>query len=68
LDSNSGLAGLLTAYYAIYGDWRKLFTSLDELDRITADDVQRVAQECFVPEKRTVAYLIAPKPAAGGAQ
>jgi predicted Zn-dependent peptidase len=68
LDSNSGLAGLLTAYYAIYGDWRKLFTSLDELDRITADDVQRVAQECFVPEKRTVAYLIAPKPATGGTQ
>jgi len=62
LDSNPGLAGLLTAYYAIYGDWRKLFTSLDELDRITADDVQRVAKETFVPEKRTVAYLV------GGAQ
>ena len=68
LDSNPGLAGLLTAYHAIYGDWRKLFTSLDELDRITADDVQRVAKECFVPEKRTVAYLVAPKQAAGGAQ
>jgi predicted Zn-dependent peptidase len=68
LDSNSGLAGLLPAYYAIYGDWRKLFTSLDELDHITGDDVQRVAKECFVPEKRTVAYLVAPKPAAGGAQ
>jgi predicted Zn-dependent peptidase len=61
LDSNPGLAGLLTAYHAIYGDWRKVFTSLDELDRITAVDVQRVAQECFVPEKRTVAYLIAPR-------
>jgi predicted Zn-dependent peptidase len=68
LDSNSGLAGLLTSYHAVYGDWRKLFTSLDELDRITAGDVQRVAKECFVPEKRTVSYLIPPKPAAGGAQ
>ena len=29
--------------------------------KITADDVQRVAKECFVPEKRTVAYLVAPK-------
>jgi predicted Zn-dependent peptidase len=58
LDSNPGLAGLLTAYHAIYGDWRKVFTSLDELDQITADDVQRVAKECFVPEKRTVAYLV----------
>ncbi|MGA2589353.1 MAG: pitrilysin family protein [Bryobacteraceae bacterium] len=66
LDSNPGLAKLLSGYYAIYGDWRKLFTSLDELERITADDVQRVAKECFVPEKRTVAYLIAPKQQAGG--
>jgi predicted Zn-dependent peptidase len=65
LDSNPGLASLLTTYRAIYGDWRKLFTSLDELDRVTADDVQRVAQECFVPEKRTVAYLVAPKQAGG---
>ena len=62
LDSNSGLAGLLTAYHAIYGDWRKLFTSLDELDAVTAEDVQRVAKDTFVPEKRTVAYLV------GGAQ
>ena len=66
LDSNQGLAGLLTAYYAIYGNWRKLFTSLDELDRVTADDVQRVAKECFVPEKRTVSYLIAPKQGSSG--
>jgi predicted Zn-dependent peptidase len=68
LDSNSGLAGLLTEYSAIYGDWQKVFTDLNELDKITAADVQRVAQECFVPEKRTVSYLIAPKQPAGGAQ
>jgi predicted Zn-dependent peptidase len=58
LDSNPGLASLLTAYHAIYGDWRKVFTSLDDLNRVTADDVQRVAKECFVPQQRTVAYLI----------
>jgi len=52
----------VTEYHAIYGNWRKLFTSLDEIDHVTADDVQRVAKECFVPEKRTVAYL------AGGAK
>jgi predicted Zn-dependent peptidase len=68
LDSNSGLASLLTAYYATYGDWTKLFTSLDDLDKVTADDVQRVAKQYFTPENRTVAYLIAPKRQAGGAQ
>ena len=68
LGSNPGLASLLTAYYATYGDWRKLFTSLDDLDKVTADDVQRVAKEYFVPERRTVAYLIAPKQRSGGAR
>jgi predicted Zn-dependent peptidase len=68
LASNPGLASLLTAYYATYGDWRKLFTSLDDLDKVTADDVQRVARKYFVPERRTVAYLVAPKQAAGGAR
>jgi predicted Zn-dependent peptidase len=62
LDSNPGLASLVTEYHAIYGNWRKLFTSLDEIDHVTPDDVQRVAKECFVPEKRTFAYL------AGGAK
>jgi predicted Zn-dependent peptidase len=65
LDSNSGLANLLTTYYAAYGDWRKLFTGLDDLDKVTADDVQRVARKYFVPESRTVAYTV--QPAAGAA-
>jgi predicted Zn-dependent peptidase len=71
LDSNSSLADLLTTYYGNYGDWRKLFTSLDELNKVTADDVQRVARACFVEQSRTVAYTVQPKqaqPAAGERQ
>jgi len=58
LDSNSGLASQLTFYYVNYGDWRKLFTGLDDIDKVTAADVQRVAREYFIPETRTVAYTI----------
>jgi predicted Zn-dependent peptidase len=58
LDSNPGLASLLTAYYAAYGDWRKLFTSLDDLDKVTADDVQRVARRYFVTSSQTVGYTV----------
>ncbi len=47
LDDNAGLAQLLASYYANYGDWKKLFTSLDEIDKVTADDVQRVAKTIF---------------------
>jgi predicted Zn-dependent peptidase len=60
LDSNSGLAQLLASYSANYGDWRKLFTGIDEIDKVTADDVQRVARAYFTPENRTVAVSVMP--------
>jgi predicted Zn-dependent peptidase len=60
LDDNAGLAQMLSNYYANYGDWRKLFTSIDEIDKVTADDVQRVAKQYFIPENRTVALTIQP--------
>ncbi len=55
LDSNSDLAQLLTDYYVAYGDWRKLFTSIDDIDKVTADDVQRVARKYLVNNGRTTA-------------
>lgn len=58
LDSNAGLAAQLNFYYVAYGDWQKLFTQLDEYDKITADDVMRVAKEYLTPETRTVARLV----------
>jgi len=68
LDNNPGLASLLTAYYAAYGDWRRLFTDLDEIDHVTADDVQRVARKYFVTASRTVGYTVTSGgPARGGA-
>ena len=60
LESNSGLAGELASYYAEFGDWRQLFYSLDEINKVTADDVQRVAKKYFSKENRTVTYLVAP--------
>jgi predicted Zn-dependent peptidase len=60
LDGNSGLASLLATYYANFGDWRKLFTQLDEYDKITPDDVQRVARELFTDQNKTVAFLKPP--------
>jgi predicted Zn-dependent peptidase len=60
LDSNSGMAGALASYYVNYGDWRKMFTGLAEIDKVTADDVQRVARKYLVPETRTVAYTVQP--------
>jgi predicted Zn-dependent peptidase len=60
LDSNSGLASELCDYSANFGDWKKLFTQLQEYDKVTADDVQRVAKTYLIEETRTVAYTQAP--------
>jgi predicted Zn-dependent peptidase len=60
LDSNFGLAQLLASYYVNYGDWRKLFTSIDDIDKVTAEDVQRVAKQYFTPQNRTVASTYQP--------
>ena len=71
LDNNTGLASELPTYYANYGDWRKLFTELQEYDRVTAADVERVAKTYLTGPTRTVAYTYAPvggAPAKEGAQ
>ena len=60
LDNNSGLANLLATAYANYGDWRKMFTDLDDIDKVTAQDVRRVASECFIERNRTSAWLVQP--------
>jgi predicted Zn-dependent peptidase len=65
LDSNSGLAAELCSYSVNYGDWRKLFTELEDYNRVTADDVQRVAQKWLIPSSRTVAYTFTPEKEGG---
>ena len=60
LADNGGLAAELCDYYAAYGDWRRLFTELDEYNKITADDVQHAAQKYLVDSTKTVAYTYAP--------
>jgi predicted Zn-dependent peptidase len=68
MDSNSGMAEALTFYHVNYGDWRKMFTSIDDIDKVTADDVMRVAKQYLIPETRTVAYTVQPPAASAKAE
>lgn len=56
LEGNQGLALELPAYYSANGDWRKLFTSIADVNKVTADDVQRVARKYLVASQRTAIY------------
>lgn len=57
LNSNIGLAAQLATLQGKLGDWRKLFTQLDELNAVTAADVQRVARQYFTPNNRVIGSL-----------
>jgi len=57
LDSNQGLALQFAQMEELKGDWRSVFRRLDAIDAITADDVQRVAQNTFKQSNRTVAMI-----------
>jgi predicted Zn-dependent peptidase len=65
LDSNSGLGAALAAYEVLTSDWRNLFRRLELIDRVSREDVQRVAREYFREGNRSVAVLV--PAAAGGA-
>jgi len=57
LASNRGLARQLTFYEVITGDWRNLFKQLDAIDRVTDQDIQRVAREYFTSKNSVVGVI-----------
>ena len=58
LNSNMGLAMQLARIQGQQGDWRRLFTYVDDLQNVTLEDLQRVANTYMVRENRTVGRLI----------
>jgi predicted Zn-dependent peptidase len=57
LDSNFALAMNLAFYDVVTGDWRNLFKELDKIERVTAEDIQRIAKECFTSKNRSVGII-----------
>jgi predicted Zn-dependent peptidase len=57
LDSNRGLAMQLAMAQARYGDWRQLFRQVDDIDKVTAADIKRIASAAFVESNRTVGMI-----------
>lgn len=55
LDSNAGLAGMLSYYEALLGDYRYLSSYTAAIDRITPEDIVAAARTYLKRENRTVA-------------
>jgi predicted Zn-dependent peptidase len=65
LANNQGLANELAEYQTRYGDWRELFRELDKVDKVSKEDIRRVANKVFVASNRTSAWIETETPAAG---
>jgi predicted Zn-dependent peptidase len=56
LDSNAFLAQMLAVHTSAFGDWKKLFSLVDDLEKVTQDDVMRVVQRYLFQSNRTVVF------------
>ena len=68
LGSNLGLAMNLTDYHSLFGDWRELFRYIERFDKVTKDDIRRVAAETFRATNRVVAMIETQRDSSAGAQ
>ena len=57
LADNAGMAYQLGLYQLRYGDWRELFRSVDRIDKVSKEDIRRVANKTFLPTNRTVGII-----------
>jgi predicted Zn-dependent peptidase len=67
LADNPGMAFQLGIYQLRYGDWRELFRSVERIDKVSKEDIRRVANKTFLPSNRTVG-VIETKPGAHNPQ
>ncbi|EQA45116.1 peptidase M16 inactive domain protein [Leptospira broomii serovar Hurstbridge str. 5399] len=58
LNSNGKLADVLTYYELLAGNWAAIFDDYSQLDRVSSEDIKRVAKKYFVPRNLTVGDLI----------
>jgi predicted Zn-dependent peptidase len=58
LESNEGLAGNLSYFEAITGDYKYMINHIKMIEKITPGDIVRVARKYLTQENRTVAQLV----------
>jgi predicted Zn-dependent peptidase len=57
LGNNEGLAQNLAVFQTRFGDWRELFRQVDKVEKVSKQDIRRVANKIFQENNRTVGIL-----------
>ncbi len=58
MKTDNGRANAIGTYEVFFGDYRKLYEAAAEYERVSAEDVSRIARVYFEEKNRTVATLI----------
>ena len=58
LESNLGMARELAYAQAIYGDWKRIFLDIDEMEKISPKDIQLVIKKYFINSNMIEARLL----------
>jgi zinc protease len=59
----NGKANILGTYDVVFGDYHKLFNAVDAINKVSREDVQRVAKKYFGSRNRTIGVLVPDAPA-----
>lgn len=61
LETINGKSESLGTYEVFFGDYRKLFEAPSLYEKVTTEDIQRIAKKYFTERNRTVGYLLPDK-------
>ncbi|MCH7772918.1 MAG: insulinase family protein [Bacteroidetes bacterium] len=59
METINGKANTIGTYELFFGDYKKLFSAPKDFAKVTAEDIQRVAEKYFTKKNRTVGILMA---------
>ena len=66
LSTINGKANTLGTYALFFDDYSKMFTAIDDMNKVTVDDIKRVANKYLIKANRTVGILSAEKDSSEG--
>ena len=58
METINGKARNIGNYELFFGDYKKLFSAPQDFAKVTAEDIQRVAEKYFTKNNRTVGFLL----------